>query len=308
MPIEKSTLVLTIGSFDGLHLGHQEIVRRVKEIAQEVHGLPGMITFHPLPAQLLHPDFPYLLTPIDEKIPLITELGIQFTYVIEFNQQLRATEPEQFILNYVNPLHPKVLVIGADHHFGKNGRGDTGLLFTLLKPHGVELEVVPEFYHLGAPVRSTRIREHLVLGHIRLATELLGRPYSFTGKVTPGFGTGRRLGFPTMNLQPIHREKLLPAEGVYAVIAETPNGNFGGVLNIGFRPTFGGGERTIEAHILNYPQDARRVEKITIYLLERIRPETKFGSPEELKLQIARDVAFTRKLIESSGYRSLLLS
>lgn len=307
MPIEKNTLVLTIGSFDGLHLGHQEIVRQVKKIAQEVHGLPGMITFHPLPAQLLHPDFPYLLTPIDEKITLITELGIQFTYVIEFNQQLRATEPEQFILNYVTPLHPKVLVIGSDHHFGKNGRGDTSLLLTILKPHEAELEIVPEFYHLGAPVRSTRIREHLLLGHIRLAAELLGRLYSFTGKVIPGSGTGRRLGFPTMNLQPIHREKLLPAEGVYAVIVETPNGNFGGVLNIGFRPTFGGGKRTIEVHILNYPQDVPKVEKITIHFLERLRPEAKFENPEDLKHQITRDVAFAAKLIKESTYGSLIL-
>ncbi|MGQ9677839.1 MAG: bifunctional riboflavin kinase/FAD synthetase [bacterium] len=307
MPIKKIPLILTIGGFDGLHLGHQEIIRRVKQIAQKIHGVPGIITFHPLPAQLLHPDFPYLLTPIDEKIRLLTELGIQFTQVIEFNQQLSATEPEQFIENYILPLQPKIIVIGSDHHFGRNGRGDTNLLFTILKQHGIELDIVPEFYHLGAPVKSTRIREHLVLGHIRLATELLGRLYSFTGKVTTGSGIGRLIGFPTINIQPTFREKLLPAEGVYAVIVETQNGNFGGVLNIGFRPTFGGGDRTIETHILNYPQDAPKVEKITIHLLERLRPETKFKNPEDLKNQIARDIALTSKLIKNSSYRSLLL-
>ncbi|MCL6465828.1 MAG: bifunctional riboflavin kinase/FAD synthetase [candidate division WOR-3 bacterium] len=308
MPIEKTPLVLTIGSFDGLHLGHQTIIHRVKEIARELQGTSGMVTFHPLPAQLLHPDFPYLLTTIDEKIPLLTELGIQFTYIIEFNQQLRTTEPEQFIEEHIiKPLRPTVLVLGADHRFGKNGRGDINLLRTILKPHDVQLETVPEFHHLGAPVKSTRIREHLVLGHIRLAVELLGRPYAFTGKVTSGSGTGRRLGFPTINLVPEHREKLLPAEGVYAVIAETPLGNFGGVLNIGFRPTFGGSNRTIETHLLDYPANAPKVEKVTIHFLERIRPEIRFDTPAQLKRQIEQDVTIARQLIEDSIYRDYFL-
>ncbi len=308
MPIEKSQLVLTIGSFDGLHLGHQAIIHRVQEIARAIHGIPAMVTFHPLPAQLLHPDFPYLLTTIDEKIPLLTELGIQFTYLIEFNQQLRSTEPEQFIKSYiVQPLQPAVLVLGVDHRFGKDGRGDINLLASLLKPHGIQLETVPEFHHLGAPVKSTRIREHLVLGHVRLAAELLGRPYAFTGKVTRGSGTGRRLGFPTINLQPLHREKLLPAEGVYAAIAETPLGNFGGVLNIGFRPTFGGNNRTIEIHLLDYPANAPEVAKVTVHFLERIRPEIRFDSPEALKAQIKQDVAIARPLIEDSIYRAYFL-
>ncbi len=301
MPSEFNRLVLTIGSFDGIHLGHQEIIRRVKEIAQEIKGLSGLVTFHPLPAQVLYPDFPYLLTPLEEKLSLLTELGIEFIQILRFDKHLQSTEAEEFVQKeIVEELAPVAVVIGADHRFGKRGRGDANLLTRLLQPRGIKVELVPEFIHLGAPVKSTRIREHLLLGHIRLAGELLGRPYRITGKVVKGSGMGRQLGFPTLNLEPITKDKLIPAEGVYAVVAEIGVERYGGVVNIGYRPTFGGERRTIELHIIDLtPRDNPNFppEKVTIHLMEHIRHEQGFTTPAALIERIKEDITIARKII-----------
>ena len=308
MRTEKRPVALTIGGFDGLHLGHQEIIRQVCEIAREINGISALLTFHPLPGQTILSEFPYILTPLEEKIPLLTELGIEFTRVLEFNTHLQATEPEEFIHRHIiADFDPAVIVIGADHRFGRQGRGDPVLLNQLLQPRGIKVKVVPDVIHLGAPVRSTRIREHLLLGHVRLAGELLGRPYSLTGRVVPGTGTGRKLGFPTINLQPREKEKLIPMEGVYAVIADTSVAMFPGVVNIGFRPTFGGKDRAIEAHLFNYPEDAGPVNTITIHFLERLRPERPFSTPAELCQQIKQDIARAQELFcTHRAFRSIM--
>lgn len=305
MPTEKTPLILTIGSFDGIHLGHQEIFRRVKELAQEVGGMSCLVTFHPLPAQVIYPDFPYLLTPLEEKLLLLTELGIEFVHIIRFDEHLRLTEPEEFIQKkIIEPLAPAAVVIGADHRFGKNGSGDVNLLRRLLQPLDIKVEVVPEFVHLGAPVKSTRIREHLLLGHIQLARELLGRPYTIIGKVVKGTGLGRQLGFPTLNLEPITEDKLIPAEGVYVALATIGTAGYGGVVNIGYRPTFGGEKRTIELHIIDLPPEKSEPDfpsgKITICLLEHIRHEQTFASPEQLAERIKQDIAAAREILAKS--------
>lgn len=287
---------LTIGGFDGIHLGHQEIIRRVQEICRDNRGTPGLITFHPHPAQLLYPDFPYLLTPLEEKLLLLTELGIEQVYIISVDQKLLATEPEEFIETHLLKLNPAAIVVGADHRFGKGAKGDVYLLKRILEPKGIKVEIVPEVIHLGAPVKSTRIREHLILGHIRLAAELLGRPYSLTGIVVPGTGTGRRIGFPTINIQP-PKEKLLPLEGVYAGTAEIKSQQFPGVVNIGFRPTFAGEQKTVEIHLLNFPSQVDLGEKITIRLIERIRPEQRFPNPLALAEEIRKDIAAAKKIL-----------
>lgn len=306
MPIKNPSLVLTIGGFDGVHLGHQEIIRRVKEIATAIRGRTGLVTFDPLPAQLFYPDFPYLLTPGEEKMRLLTEFGVEFTYTIQFNSTIRQTEPEAFIERYVLPLQPAVLVIGVDHRFGKDARGDINFLSSFLGPRGIKVEPVNQFLHLGAPVKSTRIREHLLLGHVRIAGELLGRPYSFTGSVIGGTGTGRKLGFPTLNLQPFPPQKLLPAEGVYATVTETAQGRFIGVLNIGYRPTFGGEKKTVEVHLLDFPPAAASPPAVTVHLLERIRHEQNFPSPAALAERIHQDITICHTVVARSPYRHLL--
>jgi riboflavin kinase/FMN adenylyltransferase len=293
MPTGKNKLVLTIGGFDGIHLGHQEIIRQVQEIAREISGITGLVTFHPHPAQLLHPEFPYLLTPLPEKLLLLTELGIDYVHIIRFDQKLRSTEPEIFLRSQlIEPLQPAAVVIGADHRFGKDARGDVQLLASILQPRGIRVKTVPEFIHLGAAVKSTRIREHLILGHIRLAAELLGRPYALFGSVVRGTGTGSRLGFPTLNIQPVCPEKLLPAEGVYAATAEIDAQRFAGVCNIGFRPTFSGEQKTIEIHLLNFSAQVEPGKMIVIRFIERIRAERRFASPAALVEQIRQDIQF----------------
>jgi len=312
----SSRLVLALGSFDGVHLGHQAIVRHTIGRALALGGSPALLTFDPLPAQLICPDFTYILTPLAEKVRLLTELGMELVVVVRFDERLQATAAEDFINNYIlTPWHPAAVVSGADHRFGSRARGDVELLRRRLEPEGVRVEVVPEKRHRGAPVRSTRIREHLLLGHVRLAAELLGRPYTLSGIIIPGTGTGRKLGFPTINIQPGEPEKLVPADGVYAVRVEITAGGSrpaGGpqlhpaVLNIGHRPTFQGEQRSIEAHLLEPgPELPRPGASVTVHFIDRIRPERRFPSPEALADRIREDVACGRRMLESSGPRTL---
>lgn len=298
MPIKSNRLVLTIGGFDGIHLGHQEIISHVQEIAHKIDGISALITFDPHPAQFLYPDFPYLLTPLEEKLLLLTELGIEQIHVIQFDKRLCLLEPEEFVGTHLDVLSPAAVIIGADHRFGRGAKGDVGLLKRILEPKGIKVIVVPEFLHLGASVKSTRIREHLLLGHVRLAAELLGRTYALTGNIVRGTGTGSRLGFPTINIKPVTKEKLLPLEGVYAATAEIESEQFFGVLNIGFRPTFSGEERTIEIHLLNFSSEIESGKKITVHFLERIRAELRFASADALAEQIRQDIAAAKKILK----------
>jgi riboflavin kinase/FMN adenylyltransferase len=291
-------MVLTIGGFDGLHLGHQAIIRQLQDWAQKTGSSTGLVTFEPHPAKLLHPDFPYLLTPLEEKLPLLAELGVEYVEVLEFNQQLRNLAPEDFIVEkIIRQLKPEAVVIGVDHRFGKDARGDINLLKKILDGYRIPLAVVPEVVHLGAPVRSTRIREHLVLGHIRLANQLLGRPYAIRGSVVKGKGIGRKLGFPTVNILPVSPDKLLPAEGVYAGEAEIGGRRFGGAVNIGFQPTFAGRSKTVEIHLLDFNGEVPVGVEMTLRLRAHIRQEQKFPDPDTLRHQIAADIAQVRQVL-----------
>lgn len=295
----KMPLVLTIGGFDGVHLGHQEIIRQVKELAKGINGLAGLVTFEPHPAQVLHPEFPYLLTPLEEKLAVLTELGVDYVHIIGFDQQMRNLTPEEFLTReIINPLTPLGVVIGPDHRFGRGGAGDVRLLAQLLDRYSIRLKVVPEVMHLGAAVRSTRIREHLLLGHIRLANELLGRWYAIWGRVVKGTGTGRKLGFPTINVKPVSQDKLLPAEGVYAGYAWIGGRRFPCAVNIGTRPTFGEiGAKTVEAHLLDFSGEVALRTGVTVKLIERIRAEQRFASPDLLKEQIGTDIIRVRQVL-----------
>lgn len=291
-----SRAALAIGSFDGVHLGHQQIISRTLELAAELTAVPAVMTFSPLPAQLIHPDFTFVLTSLDEKLDLFIELGIESVNVVRFDPAVRTLDPARFVERYVARLHPAAVIVGHDHRFGAGRQGDVDLLSGLLRPHHIVVEIVPEFLLHGVPVRSTRIREHLLLGHMRLASELLGRHYSLGGRIVPGTGTGRRLGFPTLNIQVEDREKLVPADGVYAVFADLAGTLLPAVLNIGHRPTFQGEKRSIEAHVLDRTVEVRPTTT-TIRFVERLRPERKFPDPSTLTRQIAEDVARARELL-----------
>lgn len=298
-------LVVALGSFDGVHLGHQRIVRRAAEIAAELRGLTGVLTYDPLPAQLIYPDFTYILTTLAEKKALLMQLGVECICLLRFDAGLRGTAAADFIRHHiVESLHPAAVVIGHDHRFGSRGAGDAYLLSRTLEPLGIKVEVLPEILLGGVPVRSTTIREHLLLGHVRLAAELLGRYYAMGGTVVPGTGTGRRLGFPTINLRPLERETLVPADGVYVCRVDTLGRRFDALLNVGHRPTFGGETRTIEAHLLDVqlPEPPRSA---VFRLIDRIRPERRFENAEALASQIERDARGARDLLKNPLVRNL---
>jgi len=289
-------LVVALGSFDGVHLGHQEIIRRAARIAAGLQGLTAVLTYDPLPAQLIYPDFTYILTTVGEKKSLLTELGVEYICLLRFDAELRGTAAPDFIRHHiVESLHPAAVVVGHDHRFGSRGTGDAGLLTRTLEPLGIRVDVVPEILLRGVPVRSTTIREHLLLGHVSLAAELLGRCYAMSGTIVPGRGNGRRLGFPTINLLPHERETMVPADGVYLCRVDAAGRTYDGLLNIGHRPTFGGETRTIEAHLIDVqlPESPRSA---VFRLVDRLRPERRFESPAALASQIAGDVATARQM------------
>ena len=290
----RTPLVVALGSFDGVHVGHRRIIHRAAEIAHTVNGLTGVLTYDPLPAQVIYPDFTYILTTFSDKRTLLAELGVEYVCVLRFDAELRNMAAADFIQRHiVDSLHPAAVVIGHDHRFGSRGAGDADLLARALQPLGVRVEVVPEILLRGVPVRSTTIREHLLLGHVKLAAVLLGRLYAMSGTIVPGHGTGRRLGFPTINLLPYERETMVPADGVYLCLVDVGGRTFDGLLNIGHRPTFGGETRTVEAHLIDVrlPESPRSA---VIRLIDRLRPERRFESPAALAAQIADDVATAR--------------
>jgi len=299
-------LVVALGSFDGVHLGHQQIIHRAAEIAAGIGGLTAVLTYDPLPAQLIYPDFTYILTTIGEKRALLTELGVEYICLLRFDAGLRDTPALDFIRHHiVEALHPAAIVVGHDHRFGSRGTGDAGLLANTLEPLGVRVDVVPEILLRGVPVRSTTIREQLLLGHVSRAAELLGRGYAMSGTIVPGTGTGRRLGFPTINLRPFERETLVPADGVYLCRVDVTGRTFDALLNIGHRPTFGGETRTIEAHLLDI-QLAESPRSAVFRLIDRLRPERRFENPAALASQIADDVAAARTMLARlEGNRNL---
>jgi riboflavin kinase/FMN adenylyltransferase len=304
-----------------VHQGHQFILTELKQAARHHRCLAGLVTFEPSPQLIIHREFPFILTPLDEKAEYLAGFGLDFLYLVAFDENLRGTTAQFFLEEIVlRPLKPSVIVVGYDFRFGSGRQGDASLLTALQAAYGFELKVLPEFRHDGDAVKSTRVRERLVLGAVRQAAELLGRRYRIKGRVVRGFGVGHDLGFPTVNLQLLAPEKLIPAPGVYAVQLQWNGSRFSGVMNIGFRPTFvSSGDTipnhttdsghvpskmtppTIEIHILDF-QGQLYDRVLTVEFVERLRPEAKFGSTDGLKRQIAADIALARLILaESSG-------
>lgn len=298
-PPAAQRTVVALGSFDGVHLGHQAIIRHTISLARSLNAIPAATTSDPLPAQLLNPDFTCVLTPLRQRIRILTELGIELIQVLPFTTALARLSPSAYLRRYIiSPLNPAAVVIGHDHRFGHRRQGDATLLARLLARADIALNVVPEFVLEGVPVRATSIRESLLLGAVAQAARLLGRWYRIEGPVVPGTGTGRRLGFPTLNCRPLERETLVPADGVYACRCDVTGWpRLPAVVNIGHRPTFGGECRTIEAHLFDC-EIPDRIGWLTLSFVERIRSERRFDSPTALAAQIAADIAVARRVLE----------
>ncbi len=282
--------VVTSGTFDGVHVGHQKILARLKEIAQKNKGETVVITFWPHPRLILQPDLDlHLLNTFEEKAELLKQQGIHHLIRLTFTKEFSQVSSHDFIKKIlVDTIGTKKLVIGYDHRFGKNREGSFEELKINGPKYGFEVEEIPrqEVDHLA--VSSTKIREALEEGDVATANHLLGQPYSLRGEVIKGDRLGRVLGFPTANIDSDSRHKLIPAEGIYAVSVKHEAKEYLGMLYIGNRPTVNGSKRSIEVNIFDFDKEIYG-ETLTIYFHHSIRKDIKFKDLEALKLQLQQD-------------------
>ncbi len=284
---------VTIGTFDGVHLGHQEILKKVVEEANSNEGKSILITFWPHPRFILKKDADdlKLLSTFKEKVRLLESLGLDYVIKIPFTPKFSNLSADEFVRTIlVDQIGTKKLYIGYDHRFGNNREGDIQFLKGQSSKYGYEVFEIPRQDIDDIGISSTKIRNALHEGDIRLSHTLLGRNYSIKGLVVQGEKVGREIGFPTANIQIDKEYKLLPGDGAYAIIAELDGNKFEGMLNIGFKPTVNGSQRTIEAHLFNFDENIYGRE-ITIEFVQSLRKEKKFNSLNELKLQLEKDKA-----------------
>jgi riboflavin kinase/FMN adenylyltransferase len=281
--------ITTIGSFDGVHLGHKSILNRLTELGQLLKLPTCLITFWPHPKKLLQPNPIELLNTLDEKISLLRSFNITHLIVLPFSDTLKAQSADDFIQEIlIKKLHTKHLVIGYDHRFGNNREGDIHFLNQHKKKYGIQTVEISKQEIDNATISSTAIREHLKKGEIEIANKILGYPYLLSGVVSKGQQLGRTIQFPTANLSIETEEKLIPAHGVYVVRVYVGHRHYCGMMNIGMRPTVNGIHRTIEVHILEFNEDIYE-KNIRMELLHYLRAEQKFTSIDALKAQLETD-------------------
>lgn len=282
--------VVTSGTFDGVHVGHQKILSRLHEIAERTKGDTVVITFWPHPRLVLYPDADLkLLNTFEEKAELIKEQGVHHLLRIPFTKEFSQLSSEEFITKIlVEKIGTKKLVIGYDHHFGKNREGSFEQLKLNGPKYGFDVEEISrqDVDHVG--VSSSKIRKAIETSDLETATHLLGRPYSISGRVIKGDKLGRTIGFPTANIEIDSTHKLVPADGIYAVTVQHGHAAYNGMLYIGNRPTVDGIKRNIEVNIFNFDREIYG-ESLTINFHHYIRDDIKFASLEELKSQMEKD-------------------
>lgn len=283
--------VLTLGTFDGIHLGHQEIIKALVNHSNENGFRNIVITFYPHPRTVVANGFDIkLLTTQNEKKEIFESLGVQNLLTISFTKEFASLSPEEFINQYlINSIGVSEIILGHDHHFGKGRGGNAELLTQIGKQKGFSVKIIEPFYVNDEVVSSTRIRNALLTGDIIKANKMLGRNYSFSGIVVSGDKRGRELGYPTANIKLSTQDKLLPAIGVYAVYVLIGNEKHNGLLSIGNRPTFyNDGEVVTEVYIYDFNREIYD-ETIKIELVERLRGEEKFDSADALIEQMNID-------------------
>ncbi len=294
-------VVLALGTFDGVHVGHRRVIGTAVARARAINGKAAVVTFEPHPAEVLYPGGePMLLTTLDERLALLAQIGVDAAIVLPFDEQF-ARMPAQTWLDEVLAarLRAREIVVGASYTFGHGREGTTERLAAWGRERGLAVHLVPAVRVDGEPVSSSRIRTAVRRGAVGAATRLLGRRYSLRGPVVRGDGRGRTIGFPTANLAPPAR-KVLPALGVYATSVETGERRYGGATNVGRRPTFGPREVTVETFLLDFDGDLTGRE-IAVEFVERIREERAFAGVHELVRQIATDVAQAQQLLARGG-------
>ena len=298
--------VLTLGVFDGLHLGHQRIMQTVVSRAKTIGAIPTAITFDPHPRAVLQPEnAPPLLQTLDQRLGALEVLGIEQAIIIRFNRDFAATNAEDFLRDIVfERLKAQEVYLGKGFAFGKGRAGNIDLLRKISSELGFFADEVEEVTLRGQRISSSRIRQLLVAGKVNLARVMLGRPYGIEGRVVRGQQRGRTIGFPTANLQTVNR--VIPKNGVYITATLIEGAWWRSITNIGIRPTFENqAQPTIETYILDWSGNLYG-DVIRVRFLHRIRDERKFGGIEELKTQIQKDLRRAKKYFVRQGVRNSL--
>lgn len=304
--------VITIGTFDGVHKGHVQIISQLKEAAQAAGGESVIITFHPHPRRVVggQKNELRLLNTLQERIELLDKSGIDHLVIVPFTEDFAKQSALEYVEQFlVRHFRPHTIIIGYDHHFGHNREGNYQLLEALKDKHGYEIREIPEKVLNNAAISSTRIRQALLNGSVCDAIDSLGYPFFLEGEIVEGKKLGRTIGYPTANIRLYDEEKLVPANGVYAVRAcllpPVINGHFvprntapdlEGMMNIGVRPTVAGTNRTIEVNLFDFDREIYG-ETIRVYFFKRLRGEVKFENLDALKAQLAKDKEESRKVL-----------
>ncbi len=294
--------VLTIGTFDGVHLGHRQIISQLIEESTACGGESVLITFYPHPRHIVQPNQTLEeLTTLEERILLLSSYGLQNLVVVPFTKDFAELSAEAYVRDFlVAKFNPSAIIIGYDHKFGNKREGDFHLLEKLSVQYGFRVKEISEKLIKDAIISSTRIRRALQSGQIEEANELLGHPYFFSGRVIPGNQLGRTIGYPTANLQIAEKGKLLPANGVYAITAQLEGSSelHKGMMNIGTRPTVDGSFRLSEVNLFDFNKDIYG-RHLTVWIHHFLREEKKFSGLDALKQQLKSDQEQSIKLLES---------
>lgn len=295
--------LITVGAFDGIHLGHQALLKRLVGEAKRQELVSVVVTFRQHPLKLLSPrDAPPFIASLPENIRLIKNLGVDMVVTLTFNAELAGIDAQTFVLLLQHYLKMKGLILGWDFAMGCHREGTLSILSDLGKRLGFTTEILPAVTVDGEIVSSTAIRKAVLAGSVTKARAMLGRPFSIEGRVVTGAGRGTGLGFPTANLD-TDPGQVIPAEGVYATVARLNGNAYPSVTSVSRCPTFGGDERTVEVHLLDFDGDIYR-KTLRLDIIERLRGVRRFESPEALKEQITRDIAQSRAVLKPIGEKS----
>jgi riboflavin kinase/FMN adenylyltransferase len=291
--------VITLGNFDGIHLGHQELVRMVIRRAREINGQSMVVTFRPHPLKVLAPEkCPPLISIYEEKVQLFEKLGIDVLVKIPFSLHFAEMSPREFVKDILcDLLGAKDIFVGYNYKFGKGREGNTRTLRQMGEEYGFSVHEVEQISLDGEVISSTKIRQLLKAGEVEHAAKLLGRPYAITGIVIKGDSRGKTLGFPTANIASKHA--IIPSNGVYAVKLLAREKCLNGVVNIGLRPTFDTKSLAIEVHVFDFNEDLYG-EEITLFFIRKLREEKKFETAEALIGQISKDIGTAREILALS--------
>lgn len=291
--------IITIGTFDGVHLGHQQLIQRIRELADERDGENIIITFHPHPRFVLNPDDRSLklINTLEEKLELLDHYGVDNVVVAPFSVEFSQIPAIEYVKDFlVGNFHPSVITIGYDHRFGRNRSGGIELLKEYAPVFNYEVEEISAEMINNMTISSTKIRKAIEAGEVDNARALLGHYFYLRGYVTKGQQVGHQLGFPTANIELTVDYKIAPKTGVYAAWAKYKDKRYPAMMNIGYRPTFEGSDKTIEVHIIGFDQDIYG-EELQVDFVEMIREESKFDGPEALKAQLNKDKAAAERIL-----------